>query len=102
MEQKSQASQCQSLQRVYCDIEGKIRRRNAELSDVNNDWRSAAMRKLTERNPTQRALFEDALNSLTSEKQRLTRELILLDDRLNDIHNDYNLKNCTALTGSLG
>ena len=102
MEAKSQTSQCRSLQSVYQGIEGKIGRRNAELETVNSDWRQAAMRKLSERNQAQRALLLGMQNALISRKEALERELRRLDDRRREILNDYRLRNCASVTGSIG
>ena len=97
---KSQTSGCEAVRRKYRDIDFKIRRKNDRLADINNDWRAAATQKLSA-GEVERALLTGALNALVDQKQRLKAEITKLEIERDNLRNDYNLRKCPAMIGSI-
>ncbi len=102
LEAKSQISECENIRRIYQNIVRKIGQKNDDLVKVNNDWREAALQKLSAANDVQRALLAGALQELVRQKQRLKAEIRTLDSDRNEVQNEYNLTKCPAMTGSIG
>ena len=102
LQTKSQFSECETLQRIYRDIKDKIGQKKDRLMEVNNDWQAATSQKLSTTSDVERALLTGAQNNLVRQKQRLKKEIWDLEKERDDIRNDYNLRRCTAQTGSIG
>ena len=69
--------------------------------EVNNDWRAATSQNLSTTSEVEKALLTGVQNNLVRQKQRLEREILQFENRREEIRNDYNLKRCTAWTGSI-
>ncbi|MBL1437308.1 MAG: hypothetical protein COB08_014045 [Rhodobacteraceae bacterium] len=97
LQTKSVANECETIRRIYQDIENTIRQKNGELARIKNEWRETASQKLSQRNDVQRALLLGMLNALVDQKQRLESELFALENQRNDVRTDYQFRKCDVL-----